>query len=207
MSRLTSRPSRARSVAFVPDWRERRHWQPSALVVRSVQAAAGIAVLLLPAGHHLIFEVILLIGLVTAVVSPARNGPGLAMIGGLASWVVGDGTYHHPPVERVLPFAFALFVLWSATALAAAAPLDCIVRPELVRHWLRQSALGLLVAAVLIGLVYAIGAVTTGRSTPVLEFAGALGVLLVVAVAAVIVARTLREGPDADPPSSNGRRS
>lgn len=196
MTLIPSKPARPRTIAFVPNWRDGRDWQASAIAVRLVQVIAGVAVFLLPQHHHTICDLLLILGLAVAVISPARNGPGLALIGGLSSWVFSGGVDHHPPLDRVLPFALAVFVLWSATALAAIAPLDCIIRPELRRHWLRQSGLGVLASAVLIGLVYAVDAVTSGPTTAPLQFAGTLGVLAVVAVGAVLFTRMSRSEDD-----------
>ena len=108
MTLVASKATSGRAARFRPDWRERREWRRSAVLVRVVQVVAGGAVFLLPAHHHTICDVLLILGLVTAVVSPARNGPGLALIGGLWGWLLSDGAYAHPPVDRVLPFAVAV---------------------------------------------------------------------------------------------------
>lgn len=196
MTLLPAKPHRERVLTFVPDWRERATWSRSALLVRLVQVVAGIAVFLLPEHHHTICDVLVVLGLLTAVVSPARNGQGLVLIGAVWSWVLGDGIHTVPPLARVLAFTLALFVLWNATTLASTSPLNCVIRPELVRHWLYRSGTALAVSAALIGLVYLVGSSTSGATTPGLQLAGVVGVLVIVAVGATLFTRMLKTGPD-----------
>jgi hypothetical protein len=183
-----------RRVVFLPSWREVPSWNRAALLVRLTQLVAGIALFWLPEHHHLVPDVLLGLGVPVAAVSPARNGPALALIGAVLAWVFSDGLDTAPPTARVLLFALAVFVLHNATALAATAPLTGHLRPEVVRRWLRRSGLSLVVSAVLILLVYLVRAITAGTATPVLQLVGVIGVLVIVTVGALLFSRRLRAG-------------
>jgi len=183
MSVFDVRAPLQRQVSYVREFRDTsRAWTRSALVVRLIQVAAGFVVLALPAHHITWAVVVLLVGLLVAVVSPARNGQALVLIGAVLTWVDLTHSHDHPPAVRVLLFALALFALQSATTLAATVPMACQLRPDAWQHWLRRCAMTLAISAPLIGVVYLIDAITAGVTSDLLQFIGLVGVLLVVAV-------------------------
>jgi hypothetical protein len=181
-----------RRTVRLPDLGERRQWRRSALLIRLVQVAAGLAVLLLAPGFRPLITAVLLLGLLGAVVSPARTGQAVVLALGIAGWVFGYGAHGSPPVIRVLAFAFALFVLHDATSLAATAPMTADLRPEVLRGWLRHGVVALLVAGVLAAVVYAVGALVSFRTSYPLELAGLVGVAAALGVAAWLFSRSLR---------------
>jgi len=142
---------------LVPVLAERKQWQRSAWLVRLAQLVAGLAVLLLTPHARPLLTVVMLLGLLGAMVSPARTGQLIVLAAGIAGWVFGYGPHGSPPVARVLAFAVALFLLHDSTSLASTVPLTAELRPEALFGWLRRSAVTLLVAGVLIGVVYGVG--------------------------------------------------
>jgi len=195
MSTVGSGPVwRAGRATFVREFRESsRNWASSALAVRAVQLLAGFAVFALAEHHRVWTSLLLLVGLAVAVISPARNGPALVLIAALVGWLLPD-LHHAPPLVRVLPFTLALFVLHSASALAATVPLSCQLHPAAWRHWLARCGRTLAISAPLIGGVYLVGAITDGVTSDALQFAGLVGVLMVIVVATTWFARRLSRG-------------
>jgi len=182
----------AASRRAMPVLAERKQWQRSAWLVRLAQLVAGLAVLLLMPHARLLLTVIMLLGLLGAVVSPARTGQLIVLAAGIAGWVFGYGPHGSPPVARVLAFAVALFLLHDSTSLASTVPLTAELRPEALFGWLRRSAVTLLVAGVLIGVVYGVGALVSYRSSYPLVLAGLLGITATLGVAAWLFSRSLR---------------
>jgi len=188
---------RVRSLRRLVRLRERGGgWTRSALAVRGLQLVAAVPLFLLLPKQNRLAVLIFLVGLLVAVVVPARNGPALALIGAAWAWIAVAGGHWDPPATRVLPFALALFALHDLTALAAVVPMSSRLRPEAWQQWLRRSLLSLLVAVPLIGCVYLVAASTSGPSTAWLRLAGMIGVLLPVLVGAVLLARQLNDPGD-----------
>jgi hypothetical protein len=177
---------------LVPALSERRQWRRAPLLIRAVQLAAGVALLLLAPGTRLLVVVLMALGLLGAVVSPSRTGQAVALAAAILGWVFGYGAHGSPPVLQVLAFALALFVLHDATSLAATVPMTADLRPEALRGWLRRSAVALLVAGVLIAVVYGVGALVNFRRSYPLELAGLFGVIAALIAAAWLFSRSLR---------------
>ena len=169
-----------------------RHWTRSALLIRLVQVLAGVAVLLLAPHLRLLVVVWLLLGLLMAVLSPARSGQAVAVGAGIAGWVFGYGAHGSPPVVRVLAFALALFLLHDATTLAATVPLAAELRREALLAWLRRSGLALLVAGLLTLVVYGVGTLVNFTTSYPLVLAGLLGIVAALCVTAWLFSRSLR---------------
>jgi len=186
-----SQPSGPRAVV-VPVLRERRQWRRAAFLIRMVQLAAGVALLLLAPGTRPLVVVFMLVGLFGAVVSPSRTGPAIALAAGIAGWIWGYGPHGSPPVVQVLAFALALFVLQDATSLASTVPMTADLRPEALHGWLWRSAVALLVAAVLIAVVYGVRALVSFHKSYPLEVAGLFGVIAVLGAGAWLFSRSLR---------------
>ncbi|HEU5268647.1 MAG TPA: hypothetical protein VFU36_01895 [Jatrophihabitans sp.] len=176
----------------VPALADRRQWRRPALLVRLAQLVAGLAVLLLAPHPHVLVVLVMLLGLFGAVISPARTGQAIVLAAGIAGWVFGYGAHGSPPVLRVLAFAVALFALHDATSLASTVPLTADLRPEALFGWLRRSAAALLVAGVLAGVVYGVGALVSFHSSYPLVLAGLFGIAAALGVAAWLFSRSLR---------------
>ena len=181
-----------RRAVLVPVLAERRQWRRPALLVRAAQLVAGLAVLLLAPHPHVLVVVTMLLGLAAAVLSPARTGQAIALAAGIAGWVFGYGSHGSPPVLRVLAFAVALYSLHDSTSLASTVPLTADLRPEALYGWLRRSAIALLVAGVLAGVVYGVGALVNVHSSYPLVLAGLCGIVAALGVAAWLFSRSLR---------------
>lgn len=179
-------------LRLVPVWTERRGWQRAAVLVRVVQVLAGMAVLLLPPHVRPLTVLMMLLGLLAAVISPARSGPAIALAAGVAGWVFSYGAHGSPPVLRTVAFALALFVLCDATALAGTVPVTATLRPEVLAGWLRRDAFALLVAGILAALVYLLAGLVGYVSSYPLQIVGLLGVVAVLGVAAWLFSRSLR---------------
>lgn len=195
MTSLGGRCPVARQVAFVREFRESsRSWTRSALAVRLAQLVAGGVVLALPTQQKWWLDLLILLGLLVAVVSPARNGQAVFLIGAVLAWTYQSEVEHHPPLIRTLLFAVALYAVHNTTTLAATVPMSCQLRTEAWRHWLGRSVTTLAISAPLVGCAYLIDAITTGTTNNGLEFAGLIGVLVVVAVGTTWFTRRLRRG-------------
>jgi hypothetical protein len=189
---LAGRRPPGRRVVLAPALAQRRQWTRSALLVRLVQVVSGLAVLLLAPGIRLVVVLGMLLGLLAAVVSPARSGPAIAVGAGIAGWVLGYSSHATPPVARVLLFALALFLLHDSTSLAGTAPMTANLRREAVLGWLRRSGVALLLAGVLVLAVYGVGALVGLTSSYPLEVAGLFGIVATLAATAVLFSRSLR---------------
>ncbi|HTZ45398.1 MAG TPA: hypothetical protein VMB79_16175 [Jatrophihabitans sp.] len=177
---------------LAPVFTERRRWQPAALLVRLAQLVAGGLVLLaLPDPRPLVL-VLLVAGVLAAVIGPARSGPAIALVAGVAGWVFGHGAHGSPSVAGTLAFALALFLLYDASALAGTVPVTAHLRREVLLGWLRRDAITLLVAALLTALVYGAHAVAGYTSSYPLQVLGLLGVVVVLGAAAWLYSRSVR---------------
>jgi hypothetical protein len=182
----------SRRAVLLPALAERHQWRRAPLLIRAVQVAAAVALLVLAPGTRPLVLVFMLLGLLGAVISPSRTGQAIALAAGIVGWVWGYGAHGSPPVIRVLAFALALFVLHDATSLAGTVPMTADLRPEALHGWLRRSAVALLVAGVLIAVVYGVGALVSFRTSDPLELAGLFGVIAALTAAAWLFSRSLR---------------
>jgi hypothetical protein len=163
--------SRRRSV-LAPELARLSSWKPSALAVRLVIVAAGLAVMLVP-GHP---KPILV----------------LAMLTGIAGWFAGSGVHGSPSIVRVACFAIALYLLLSSTALAAAVPVRARLEPQAALRWARRWLLHVGLAAAFAALSYGIEASIDGYGSYQIELAGLLGVVAVVGCVVWLFTRSPR---------------
>lgn len=166
-----------------PAW---RGYPPAGLAVRLVILLAGLAVLAIPAEHHLMWTLLTVAGVLVAVGSPDRAGAGLALGAAIGSWLAAYGWQGTPPLAATAAFAFALYLLHTSTALAAAVPLGVRLRGPVLRRWLRRCSVELAVAAALAAISYGLG--RPGGTTG-LQLLGLLGVLVLVAVPVLLLHR------------------
>jgi hypothetical protein len=150
-----------------------------ALVVRVAIALAGIAVIVLPGNPKLLIVMVTACGVAIAATSPARAGADVAMGGAIAGWLASDGWHGSPSVLRAVSFAFALYVLHSSTALAAAVPLSSRLQPRVALRWARRCLLVLAISAVFAAFNYSLDELA---GSGVLTVAGLLGAIAVTAV-------------------------
>jgi hypothetical protein len=167
-------------------------WSRSALAVRLVVLLAGLAVLLIPGEHRLIPIGAVLLGIAIAVISPERGGPALAVAAGIGGWFARYGVHGSPPVLRVLGFGLALYLLVSATALAAAVPLTSRLDGQAARRWALRWLGYVGVAGVFAALSYGIDASLEGYGSYPIELAGLVGAVAVVGCAVWLFSRSPR---------------
>jgi hypothetical protein len=167
-------------------------WTRSALTVRLVVLLAGLAVLLIPGEHRVIPFGAVLLGIVVAVTSPDRGGPALAVAAGIGGWFARYGVHGSPPVLRVLCFAFALYLLLSATALAAAVPLTARLDGQAARRWTLRWLGCAAVAGVFAAISYGVDASLEGYGSYPVELAGLVGAVAVVGCAVWLFTRSPR---------------
>lgn len=167
-------------------------WTRSALAVRLVVLLAGLAVLLIPGEHRVIPFSAVLLGIAVAVISPDRGGPALAVAAGIGGWFARYGVHGSPPVIRVLCFSFALYLLLSATALAAAVPLTARLDGQAARRWALRWLGYAGAAGVFAALSYGIDASLEGYGSYPIELAGLVGAVAVVGCAVWLFTRSPR---------------
>jgi hypothetical protein len=143
--------------------------------------------LAIPPAHDPVWTTLSVIGVLVAVGSPRQAGAGLALGAGIGSWLAAYGLDGSPPLSSTVSIAFALYLLHTSTALAAAVPLRVQLQPVVLRRWLRRCLVELAVAAVL-------GAVSYGFSRPggsnALMLLGLAGVLVLVGVPVLLLHRS-----------------
>lgn len=153
-------------------------WRPALrpLAVRLVVLAAGTVLAVVPAVLTPMGVVAVLAGAVVAAALPRTFGsiPVTAVF--VLVWVVSPGWDGAPSVARTAVAASALYVLHSATALAACLPLGCAVGTGVLRVW-TVRALGPAVLAAAVGAVSAVLPQQRGSALP--ELLGLVGVVLV----------------------------
>lgn len=164
---------------------EWRSWW-AGLGVRLVIVLAGLAVLAIPAGHDPVWTALVVAGVLVAAGSPRQGGAGLALGAGIGSWLAGYGWDGTPPLADTLPFALALYLLHTATALAAAVPVGVRVRAEVLRRWLGRCLVELAVAAVLVAASYGVG---HPNGSSVLVLLGLAGVIVLIGVPVLVLHR------------------
>lgn len=181
-----------RRVELMPVLADRRQWNRSALLIRAAQVVAGLAVLLLAPHVRTLVVVLLLLGLLAAVVSPARTGQVIAVGAGIAGWILGYGAHGSPSLVRMLAFALALYALHDSTSLASTVPITAELRREALLAWLRRSGVALLLAGLLTVVVYGIGGLVNFTTSYPLEVAGLFGIVAALGVTAWLFSRSLR---------------
>jgi hypothetical protein len=154
------------------------------LGVRVVMVLAGLALLAIPASHNAFWTALTVLGVLVAVGSPSQAGAGLAFGGAIGGWLNGYGWQATPPLAATAAFAFALYLLHTSTALAAAVTLRVRLQPVVLRRWLQRCLVELAVAAVL-------GTLSYGFSRPdgsnALVLLGLAGVLVLVGVPVLLL--------------------
>jgi hypothetical protein len=154
--------------------------------VRLVIALAGLALLAIPAEHDPVWTTLTVIGVLVAIGSPDQAGAGLGLGAAIGGWFAAYGWDGTPPLADVVGFALALYLLHTATALAAAVPLGVRLRAEVLRRWLWRCLAELAVAAVLGAASYGLG---RPSSSGTLVLLGLAGVLLLVGVPVLLLHR------------------
>ncbi|HET6210339.1 MAG TPA: hypothetical protein VFD94_08150 [Jatrophihabitans sp.] len=169
-----------------------RTWSYSALAVRLVVLLAGLAVLLIPGEHRTIPIAAVVVGIAIAVLSPDRGGPAFAVAAGIGGWFAGFGVHGSPPALRVLGFAFALYLLLSSTALAAAVPLTARLERRAALRWALRWLGYAGVAGLFAAISYGIDASIEGYGSYPVELAGLAGAVAVVGCAVWLFTRSPR---------------
>jgi hypothetical protein len=162
-------------------------YSPAGLAVRVVIVLAGLALLAIPEGPGLAWRVLVTAGVLVAVASPDQGGAGLALGAAIGSWFAAYGRHGTPPLAATAGFAVALYLLHTATALAAAVPLTSQLRRRVLSRWLRRCLVELAVAAVLAAASYGIGRL---HSSSVLQLLGLLGVLVLIGIPVLLLHRS-----------------
>jgi hypothetical protein len=157
------------------------------LGVRLVIVLAGLAALAVPPEHDPVWTTLLVAGVLVAAGSPRQAGAGLALGAAIGSWFAAYGWNGTPPLAGTLPFALALYLVHTSTALAAAVPVGVRLRVEVLRRWLGRCLVELAVAAGLGAASYGFG--RSGESS-VLVLLGLAGVLVLTAVPVLLLHRS-----------------
>lgn len=164
-----------------------RRPESAGLRIRLVIALAGLAVLVIPPEHDPVWTTLTVVGVLVAAGSPRQAGAGLALGAAIGSWFAAYGWGGTPPLADTLPFALALYLLHTSTALAAAVPVGVRLRAEVLRRWLARCLIELAVAAGLGAASYGFG--RSGNSS-VLVLLGLAGVLVLTAVPVLLLHRS-----------------
>jgi hypothetical protein len=164
-----------------------RRYSPAGLAVRSVTVLAGLGLIAILQGCGPAWRVLVAVGVLVALGSPNEAGAALALGASIASWFVAYGWHGRPPLAATAGFAVALYLLHSATALAAAAPLTSQLRAPVLSRWLRRCLVELAVAAALAAASYGLG---RPGSSSALQLLGLLGVVVLIGVPVVLVHRS-----------------
>jgi hypothetical protein len=166
---------------------EQRRYSRAGLGVRLVIVLAGLALLGIPDGPGLAWRVLVAAGVLVAVGSPDQGGAGLALGAAIGSWFAAYGWHGTPPLAATAGFAVALYLVHTATALAAAVPLTSQLRPPVLSRWLRRCLVELAVAAALAAASYGLG---RPGSSSVLQLLGLLGVVVLIGIPVLLVHRS-----------------
>jgi hypothetical protein len=133
---------------------------------------------------------LLLLGLaILPVLGPRTPVVTLVALLPVVGWLVATTLYEEPlTLWRLIPLAWALYLLHSAAALAAHLPYDAIVSPGVLLRWFSRT--GLVLAATAVVALYALvaGEQLRGRATLI---ATVVGIAIAAGVAALL-ARQLR---------------
>jgi hypothetical protein len=168
---------------------EHRRYALAAFGVRLAMLLAGLALVELPARHHPLWVILTSIGALVAVINPAGAGAGLALGSAIGGWFAGFGWHGAPPLAATVGFALSLYVLHTATALAAAVPLSTQLRAPVLGRWSRRCLLELAVAGVLAATSYGLG---RPAGSDLLQLLGLLGVLVLIGVPVLLLNRSER---------------
>jgi hypothetical protein len=139
----------------------------------AIVALAGLTTLLVPDAGSALFTVAGA-GALLAAAAPARSGALVVLGADLLGWMSAYGTDTTAPILRTVLFATALYLLHSATALAASVPVRAHVSADVVRTWATRCLPGIGSAVVAGAAVAVIG---QAPGSTVLDVVG-LGVAL-----------------------------
>jgi hypothetical protein len=178
-----------RAARLLPARREpgQPPYSVAGLGVRVVIVLAGLALLWIPPGAGLAWTGLLAAGVLVAAGSPDQGGAGLALAAAIGSWFAAYGWQGTPPLAVTAAFAVALYLLHTATALAAAVPLTAQLRVSVLHRWLRRCGVELAVAAALAAASYGLG---RPGSSSMLQLLGLAGVLVLVGVPVLLLHRS-----------------
>lgn len=155
-------------------------------LLRATVPIAAVVLMATPERPNAIASVIAGIGVLGALAWPDRIGAGTVTAGFVLAWMSASGWHGEPSLVRTVIAAAALYVLHTATALAAVTPLTARVAPAVLLAVGRRS---LLVAAVATAVIAADYALAERRGSPLLEV---IGLLAALGLAAVPLRRALR---------------
>lgn len=164
-----------------------RRYLLAGLGVRLAIVVAGLGLVWIPPGLGLAWPALIVTGVLVAVSRPGQGGAGLALGAGIGSWLAAYGWHGSPPLAATVAFAVALYVLHTATALAAAVPLTAQLRAPVLNRWLRRCLVELAVAA---GLAAASYGLSRPGSSSTLQLLGLLGVLVLIGIPVLLLHRS-----------------
>jgi hypothetical protein len=178
-----------RAIGMLAAGREpaQRRYLLTGLGVRLVIVLAGLALLWIPSGSGPAWKVLTVAGVLVAVGNSDRSGAGLALGAAIGSWLAAYGWHGSPPLADTVAFAVALYLVHTATALAAAVPLTAQLRPPVLSRWLRRCLVELTVAAALAAASYGLG---RPGSSSVLQLLGLAGVLVLIGIPVLLMHRS-----------------
>ena len=164
-----------------------RRYLLAGLGVRLAIVLAGLALLWIPDSPGVGWTVLTAVGVLVAAGSPGQGGAGLALGAAIGSWFAAYGWHGTPPLAATAAFALALYLLHTATALAAAVPWSAQLRAPVISRWLRRCLVELAVAAALAVASYGLG---RPDSSSVLQLLGLLGVLVLIGIPVLLLNRS-----------------
>ncbi|MDG4763839.1 hypothetical protein O7632_06905 [Solwaraspora sp. WMMD406] len=108
--------------------------------------------------------VALLLVAVLPALAPRGHAPTLAVLVGLAGWLLATTGYGVPvQLWRLLAVGSLLYLAHALAALVAAVPYDVLLAPEVVVRWLLRTGLVLLASAVLVVLLLTVAGRAAGQ--------------------------------------------
>lgn len=157
------------------------------VLVRLGVLVAGLGTILAQPRLHSVPTVVMVLGVVLAAALPARVGATVASAGFVLAWTTAYGWHATASVPRTLCAAAGLYALHATSSLAGFLPLDARVDIHVLRRYLLRCTSVICGAAAIIGISYAIPRFT---GSALIELAGLVGVLAVVAVPGWLVLRS-----------------
>jgi hypothetical protein len=158
----------------------RERVRPLPLAVRGAIVVAGVLGLVATGAPHPLPVLVTVLGVLLAAGAPARFGSWLAVAGLVIAWLAATGWHGAPADWRIVAAALALYVVHTATGLAAFLPLGATAEPVVVMRWARRCGLPVALAAVVVAVDLALPRHT---GSPLFELGGLAGAVLVVGVA------------------------
>jgi hypothetical protein len=130
---------------------------------------------------------VLVIGVVLAATVPTRIGATVAMAGFVLAWTTAYGWHVTPSVPRTVCAAAALYALHTTASLAGFLPLNARADIGVLRRYALRCIPVVIGSAAIIAISYAL---PRFAGSALIELAGLVGVLAVVAVPSWLLLRT-----------------